>query len=159
MTPERWRRIEKVYQAARDRDPSQRGVYIEETCGTDPDLRKEVESLLHQDDSTPEMPLNRPAWLAFGGTEDTVAKPAPGTRLGPYEIESALGAGGMAQAVERICQDATEAVLAGHNILGHHFCRGASHRRHDPPAQRRSRRARNLCIRRRNRDRRHEIWR
>ena len=97
MTPERWRRVEQVYQAARDRAPSQRGVYIEETCGTDPDLRKEVESLLHQDDSTPEMPLNRPAWLAFGGPENTGAKPAPGTRLGPYEIEYALGAGGMGE--------------------------------------------------------------
>ena len=94
MTPERWQRIEEVYQAARDREPSERGAYIQQVCGEDHDLCKQVESLLHQDDSSPEGPLNRPAWFAFGGPESTAAKPAPGARLGPYEIERALGAGG-----------------------------------------------------------------
>jgi serine/threonine protein kinase len=75
MTPERRQRIEQVYQAARDREPSERGAYIEEICGEDQDLRREVESFFGHDP----------------------AKPVPGTRLGPYEIESALGAGAMGE--------------------------------------------------------------
>jgi eukaryotic-like serine/threonine-protein kinase len=97
MTPNRWRRIEEVYQAARDRVPADRAAYIAETCGGDQSLRRDVESLLKRDNSSPDMILNRPAWLAFGGLEDMVPKPAPGTRLGPYEIEYSLGAGGMGE--------------------------------------------------------------
>ncbi|HWD99072.1 MAG TPA: serine/threonine-protein kinase [Bryobacteraceae bacterium] len=96
MTPERWRRVEEVYQAARDRAPAERGVYIQEICGDDRDLRSEVESLLRQDNSSPDAPLNRPAWLVFDDLE-TAVKAAPGMRLGPYEIEHALGAGGMGE--------------------------------------------------------------
>jgi predicted Ser/Thr protein kinase len=95
MTPERWRRIEEVYQYARDRPPDGRGAYIKETCGDDQDLRREVEFLLEHDNSSPDMILNRPAWLGFGRLDETLEQPAPGTRLGPYEIECPLGAGGM----------------------------------------------------------------
>lgn len=97
MTSERWQRIEQVYQAARDREPPQRAAYIEEICGEDQDLRRQVESLLSHDDSSPEVPLNRPAWVTFGGSDGAVAKPAPGTRLGPYEIECSIGSGGMGE--------------------------------------------------------------
>jgi len=90
MTPERWQVIEGVYQAARDLAPSGRVAYLQEACGKDQDLRTEVESLLHHDDSSPDQTLNRPAWLP-------VAAPAPGTRMGPYEIEGLLGAGGMGE--------------------------------------------------------------
>jgi hypothetical protein len=69
MTSERWQRIEEVYQAARDREPPERGAYVAEICGEDQDLRRQVESLLSQEDSSPDLSLNRPAWLTFGGPE------------------------------------------------------------------------------------------
>ena len=63
MTPERWQAIEGVYQAARDLTLSDRAAYLQKVCGKDQDLRAEVESLLHHDDSSPDQTLNRPAWL------------------------------------------------------------------------------------------------
>ncbi len=97
MSPERWRRIEEVYQAARDRSPGERNAYLDETCGADRDLRTEVESLLRRDNSASDGPLNQPAWIAFGDADGTLTRPAPGARLGPYEIEHPLGAGGMGE--------------------------------------------------------------
>ena len=46
MTPERWRQIEELYQAARARDPAARPAFLERACGPDAELRREVESLL-----------------------------------------------------------------------------------------------------------------
>ena len=43
MTPERFRRIEELYQAARERTPEERAALLDRT---NPDLRREVESLL-----------------------------------------------------------------------------------------------------------------
>jgi eukaryotic-like serine/threonine-protein kinase len=87
MTSQRWRQIELVYHAALEREPEVRAEYIADACGGDQDLRKEVESLLAKDPSSPELVFNR----ALTATLVT------GARLGPYEIESRIGAGGMAE--------------------------------------------------------------
>jgi Tol biopolymer transport system component len=95
MTPERWRKIECVYHAALELKPDEREAYIEEACRDDQDLRREIESLVRRDNSSPDAPMNRPAWFVSGEIKHTGL--APGTRLGPYEIEHALGAGGMGE--------------------------------------------------------------
>ena len=46
MTPERWREIERLYYAALERDADERAVFLNEACGGDEGLRREVESLL-----------------------------------------------------------------------------------------------------------------
>jgi serine/threonine-protein kinase len=46
MTPERWRAVEAVLQAALDRAPTDRPAFIAEACGADAALRHEVESIL-----------------------------------------------------------------------------------------------------------------
>ena len=46
MTPERWQQVERLYQAALEREPSQRAAFLEEACAGDEELRQEVESLL-----------------------------------------------------------------------------------------------------------------
>ena len=50
MDPERWRKIEALYEAARVVDPARRVVVLEEGCGGDEALRRGVESLLLHDD-------------------------------------------------------------------------------------------------------------
>jgi eukaryotic-like serine/threonine-protein kinase len=75
--PERWQQIEVLYQAARD--PAQRKRVL---STADPELRREVESLLAQEDHA---------------GESTVTIVGVGTQLGRYVIEAPLGKGGMGE--------------------------------------------------------------
>src|SRR5208282_2305343 len=94
MSPERFRQIEELYHAARERTPEQRAVLLAQT---DPELRREVESLLSQSGS--DEFLDRPAIQnAPELLEDSsVTQVAAGVCLGPYRIESKLGEGGMGE--------------------------------------------------------------
>ena len=84
MTPEHWQRVEEIFRAALERPPGSRSGFLAEAC-PDANVRREVESLLHRRDD----PIaGTPAWPI----SETLAS---GTRLGPYEILSQIGAGGM----------------------------------------------------------------
>jgi hypothetical protein len=89
MTPERWRQIEELYHSARARAPADRAALLAQA---DPELRREVEVLLAQDASGGKI-LDRPAEDLL--TDSTLTMVAPGSRLGPYQIEALLGVGGM----------------------------------------------------------------
>src|SRR5271168_283502 len=93
MNPERFRQIEELYHAAREKTAGERAALLAET---DPEVRREVESLLAQ--SGGEF-LDRPAMQnASQLLEDsTLTGLAGGARLGPYRIESMLGHGGMGE--------------------------------------------------------------
>ncbi len=96
MTPQRWREIEALYHSALDRGPAARAALLE---GTDPELRREVESLLAQDSSKTSA-LDRPAWdgaADLTAADATAAIVTPGTQLGPYKIEGLIGKGGMGE--------------------------------------------------------------
>jgi tetratricopeptide (TPR) repeat protein/tRNA A-37 threonylcarbamoyl transferase component Bud32 len=92
MTPERFRQIEELYHAACEADADQRAALLAQA---DPELRREVEGLLLE--RTDGEFLNWPAIQnAPHLLEDsTLTGLTPGVRLGPYEIESTLGEGGM----------------------------------------------------------------
>ena len=52
MTPERWKKIEELFQAARLRQTAaERAAFLDGACGTDSALRSEVEQLLTAEDS------------------------------------------------------------------------------------------------------------
>jgi serine/threonine protein kinase len=85
MTPERWRQIEELYQSAREGGS-------EALAHADLELRAEVERLLAQD-SGGKILDGTAADLLLDSTPPMAI--APGLRLGPYQIEEPLGAGGM----------------------------------------------------------------
>src|SRR5262249_53207845 len=88
MTPERWQQIKVVLQAALELPEQERSGYVAKMC-SDEALRREVESFLALGDE--EAPTS-----LFQSSVSRVALP-PGTRLGDYEVQSLLGAGGMGE--------------------------------------------------------------
>jgi serine/threonine protein kinase len=96
MNPERWRRIEEIYHSVLEIEPAARRNFLAEACGGDEDLRREVESLLAQPDSTGAF-LDQNAWTAAEDLAATQSIITLGDKLGPYEILGPLGAGGMGE--------------------------------------------------------------
>jgi hypothetical protein len=97
MTPERWQQVERLYQAALEREPSQRAAFLQQVCAGDEELRQEVESLLAyqpQAESFIEAPALQEA--AQRGSADQ-ARSLVGRQLGSFKILSLLGAGGMGE--------------------------------------------------------------
>ena len=94
MTPERWSRVEALFHAALEQEPEARSGFLSVACAGDDELRQEVESLLAQESGG--TALEHPAWEGAASLlEPTVTQLAIDSRLGPYKIESRIGAGGM----------------------------------------------------------------
>ena len=128
MTPEQWRRIETLCEAALSLDSAARLAFLDQECGGDVCLRREIESLLAADTHTGDF-LESPMASAVraryvdtiwneqeeslrGSTNDqrdlTDGRIDPSTKaagdeavigprvcLGPYELVSLIGEGGM----------------------------------------------------------------
>src|SRR5260221_9554387 len=94
MTPERFQQIEELYHAARERTGDERAALL---ALTDPELRREIESLLAQPgggDFLDRPAIQNPPELL---EDATVTEIRAGLCLGPYRIESKLGEGGMGE--------------------------------------------------------------
>ena len=96
MKTERWRQIEQLYHAAREREPGERDHFLQTACA-DEEVRGEVRSLLGceaQADGFLEAPaLDVTAEALAEGR----ARSMSGRALGHYQIVAFLGAGGMGE--------------------------------------------------------------
>ena len=94
MNPERWERTKEVLEQALRLRRDEQQAYLASACAGDPELRREVESLIASHEA---------AGSEFMGTAaakvllEPLRALAPGTKLGPYEIAGLLGAGGMGE--------------------------------------------------------------
>jgi len=96
---DRLQHVERLYHAALARRQSDRASFLDEACAGDETLRREVESLLAYAADADDF-LASPA-VDLLATGNAPANPLPralmGQRLGPYEITSLIGSGGMGQ--------------------------------------------------------------
>src|SRR5262249_10079990 len=94
MSPERFRRVEELYHAAREGTPDERAALLAQT---EPELRREVELLLSESGGGEF--LDRPAIRNAPELleNSTLTELAVGASLGPYRIECKLGQGGMGE--------------------------------------------------------------
>jgi len=98
MDPERFRQIERLYFEASALDESARDAFLREACKNDESLRKEVKTLLDQEQKS-ELFLESPALheLSTSLADSWTEIPAPeiSSNLGRYHLLEKLGSGGM----------------------------------------------------------------
>src|SRR5262245_58844553 len=109
---EKWERVRDLFLQAVELRPEERGRFLDETCGSDSELRGEIESLLAHDSDVD----------GFAGVlQETVESLfhattlKPGTRVGDYEIQQLIGSGGMGEVYQardsRLARDVAIKVL------------------------------------------------
>src|SRR5437879_6150506 len=97
MTPERWKRAEQLYYAARAKSPRDRTAFLTEASPDDEALRLDVESLLNEPFSAGGF-LDEPV-LAMAAPMFSDNAPASmiGRTIGGYHLQTLLGVGGMGE--------------------------------------------------------------
>ncbi|HTH37457.1 MAG TPA: protein kinase [Pyrinomonadaceae bacterium] len=110
MSPERWQQIEELFQAAVELPITDRKEFLDAKCGSDTELRLQVERLLASDDSAEEF-IESPIWTdsSFLNTSakkeisDSFEKSVEGAAvdnylgrvIGAFRLEKEIGRGGM----------------------------------------------------------------
>ena len=94
MTPENWRRIEELFDAALDQEPHERAYFLVQAC-PDEAMRREVESLLA---NAPSRTIELwPAPRLLVGRKGTLSA---GDQIGAYRIVRVIDIGGMGEVYE-----------------------------------------------------------
>src|SRR5580693_5880710 len=124
---ERWQEIKDKLDAILNLAPEQRPAYLEQLSGADPELRRELESLIasHEQAGTDFLNVPHPQApdpSAPDNLDPDHRDPMIGRRLGTYEIVEQIGAGGMGEVYRAIRADdqyrkqvAIKLVRAGQN--------------------------------------------
>jgi len=89
--PDEWARVKELFEGALALAPIQRSSFIASACAGDDALRRQVEELLASHEQAKSF-LETPADL-----DEMVPLNLEGRQLGPYRLESRIGAGGMGE--------------------------------------------------------------
>ena len=90
-----WGRIRAVFDVAVGLSGAERQAHVDRACAQDPELRRQVEALLGSHDRADTF-LETPARVLIGEPVD-VPDEIVGRRIGSYQVESRIGAGGMGE--------------------------------------------------------------
>lgn len=106
MHPDNRSIVEDVFHRVVSADPARRGALVNDFCGSDRSLRREIEALLSADESTNRV-LDRGA-IDVGFCSTAVATTGrtlgAGQRIGSYEIVRLIAGGGMGNVYEAVQQ-------------------------------------------------------
>ena len=93
MTPERWRQVNELFHAALEQTAEARESFVQRMSADDPDLQREVLSLLksHRNSGY----LDRPAWAVAADLLQDEEPVRTGQHVGKYRIVRPIASGGM----------------------------------------------------------------
>src|SRR4030095_1324632 len=104
MNRERWAKVERLYHAALEHEPTSRDGFLNEACAGDEELRREVAELLAYDDPeagfirTPAIQIAARALAATPLPASQTDSNLPAARqIGGYQLLALLGRGGMGE--------------------------------------------------------------
>jgi serine/threonine protein kinase/Tol biopolymer transport system component len=97
---DRWNQVGDCYHSALERPPHERAAFLAQACANDPELRREVESLLGHEGQADGL-LESPAWDHLAPPDETITIApgalAAGALMAEYRIVGKLGSGGMGE--------------------------------------------------------------
>jgi serine/threonine-protein kinase len=100
LTDDAWQQINNLLDAAWELTPDERAVFLDQACADAPELRRQVEALLHAEAHAPSF-LNSDALAfagpAYAGMQDLHAPSRRHKQIGPYRLIEEIGRGGMSR--------------------------------------------------------------
>src|SRR5215510_4452283 len=97
MTPEQWKKLDALFHEALELDKEARAAHLAKVCGDDERLREEAERLLAAHEREGDF-IEAPIFAETTGlTADDLDQSPVGRNIGPYQVISLLGRGGMGE--------------------------------------------------------------
>lgn len=118
MKPERWDEIDRILQSALERDPAERGAYLDQVCAGDEQLRRAVLNVMASHEEAGSF-MASPEVQVSGDPLTDGPKLKQGDSIGPYKIRKPIGRGGMGEVY--LAEHTTLSREVALKILPEHF--------------------------------------